>query len=577
MSSASDLQNLSPQAPDGGSGEGQRSPDFPASASPGGVKAGPRAKAAPKWLGRRVGKFKVLSMIGQGAVGRVFQAEDVDLQRRVALKVMSAKPRPDGGSADDIVARIIREARAAAVLEHPHVVHVYEVSRNESVVYIAMELCEGGTLKDLVDAHGSLDAVRACQLVAEAAEALDFAHRVGIVHRDVKPANLLLTRHGRCKVGDFGLAIIEDPADSFKYGRTAGTPHYAAPEAIRGNPPEGASDQYSLGATLYHLLSGRTPFGGRTREEILRAHLERQPADLRSIRPDLDPRLAAVVAKAMDKDPQRRFPSMAEFAKALRLFTVAVPAGNPAGSPTGFSSGSPAIASPAGLPASLPAEMSDREDSNLSSPSALLDSIPVARPVGSAARRARSTSGAPIYIGLGAAAGAAAIGLLIWFLIGRTAPPLATAPPPAPVQPTPAPPVPTPVPTPKPVVPTPTPVPAPADLIDVTDRAALLTIAAGDDPAHPGRVAAVRGRVAAASTSRTGSVFRISFVGVDTGFAAVCFPARDLFQQMQSKFGGTNGSGLTGKFVRITGKVETYKGEPQIVVTDPEQIEIVEK
>ncbi len=576
MSSASDLQNLSPQAPDGGpdggSGEGQRSPDFPASASPGGARAGPRAKAAPKWLGRRVGKFKVLSMIGQGAVGRVFQAEDVDLQRRVALKVMSAKPRPDGGSADDIVARIIREARAAAVLEHPHVVHVYEVSRNESVVYIAMELCEGGTLKDLIDAHGSLDAVRACQLVAEAAEALDFAHRVGIVHRDVKPANLLLTRHGRCKVGDFGLAIIEDPADSFKYGRTAGTPHYAAPEAIRGNPPEGASDQYSLGATLYHLLSGRTPFGGRTREEILRAHLERQPAELRSIRPDLDPRLAAVVAKAMDKDPQRRFPSMAEFAKALRLFTVAVPAGNPAGSPTGFSSGSPAAANPA----SLPAELSDREDSNLSSPSALLDSIPVARPVGSAARRARSTSGAPIYIRLGAAAGAAAIGLLIWLLIGRTAPPLATAPPPppAPVQPTP--PIPTPVLTPvqpKPVPPT----PAPADVIDVTDRAALLTIAAGDDPDHPGRVAAVRGRVASASTSRSGSVFRISFVGVDTGFVAVCFPARDLYQQMQTKFGGTNGSGLTGKFVRITGKVETYKGEPQIVVTDPEQIEIVEK
>ena len=570
MSSDSDRDNLSPAVADAaGLPAASASPSASAGSSgSGGVRTQARAKAAPKWLGRRVGRFKILSMIGQGAVGRVFQAEDVDLQRRVALKVMSAKAQTDGGTFAEVVERIIREARAAAVLEHPHVVHVYEVNRNESVVYIAMELCEGGTLKDLVDAHGSLDAVRACQLIAEAAEALGFAHSVGIVHRDVKPANLLLTRHGRCKVGDFGLAIIEDPADSFKYGRTAGTPHYAAPEAIRGNPPEGSADQYSLGATLYHLLSGRTPFGGRTREEILQAHLERQPADLRSIRPDLDPRLAAVVAKAMDKDPQRRFGSMADFAKALRLFTVAVPTTSPPPPPA-----SPAFMGPAQNLGS--AGWSEASDPAAESPSELLDSIPVAHPVGHAARQPSKDNTAAL-IGAGVAVAAAVIGLVLWLTLGRPAPPPQVAGPTnstPPVQPTPV------VQPPAPPKFEPKPEVKPADVLDVTDRATLLRVANGQDPAHPGRLAAVQGRVSSAAASGTGKVFRIYFVGADgrEGFKGIYFPVDNLYRRMEQKFGGADGSGLTGKLVRLTGQVTDYQGNPQMVVTAPEQIEVVEK
>jgi hypothetical protein len=282
-------------------------------------------QAAPKWLGKRIGRFRLQALIGQGAMGRVFRAEDTTLQRRVALKVISLFDRT--GQINPAANRFLTEARAAAALEHPHVVQVFEAGEAGNVCFIAMELLEGGSLRELVDASGPLDAHRACQLTAEAAEALAHAHAAGIIHRDIKPANLMLSRHGRCKVTDFGLAVIDDgstgPAPSLSE-RRVGTPLFAAPEVIRGASADERSDLYSLGATLFFLLTGRPPFIAHGRAEAMRAHLELPVPDIRAIRPDLPGGLAEAITRSLDKDPGGRFGSAEQFSRVLRVYTIPV-------------------------------------------------------------------------------------------------------------------------------------------------------------------------------------------------------------------------------------------------------------
>ena len=164
-------------------------------------------KKQPAWLYKRVGRYKLLSLLGEGAIGKVFRAEDLQLARRIALKVVSVSPNSTKPALT--VDQALSKAHLAAGLEHPHIVHVYEVGSTSTYCYIAMELVDGGSLKELVKAGGPMDYVRACQLVADAAEALAYSHGQGVIHRDVKPANLMLSRGGRCKLADFGLAILQ--------------------------------------------------------------------------------------------------------------------------------------------------------------------------------------------------------------------------------------------------------------------------------------------------------------------------------------------------------------------------------
>lgn len=276
----------------------------------------------PAWLGKRVGRFRLVAELGRGAMGRVFRAEDTLLHRQVALKVLPKFVRR--GNRTIAAERLISEARAAASLDHPNIVSIYEVNESGGMYYVAMELLEGGSLKDIVRAAGPMDSARACLMCADAADGLAQAHSLGIVHRDVKPANLMLTRGGRCKVVDFGLARLDDASDlSFSLPESVGTPQFIAPELLRGVPASARSDIYSLGATLWFLLTARPPFEAATAAGLLRKHLETPLPDLAALRLDLPPGLVQALNKAMAKRPSERFESADQFQKVLRIYTIA--------------------------------------------------------------------------------------------------------------------------------------------------------------------------------------------------------------------------------------------------------------
>jgi serine/threonine protein kinase len=278
---------------------------------------------APSWMGKRVGKFRLVGLLGQGAMGRVFRAEDTMLRRQVALKVLPKTVKRGQRTVE--AERLIREARAAATLEHPNAVQVFEVNEVGGVYYIAMELVEAGSLRELVEGQGPLDYVRACQLAAEAADALAHAHQMGIVHRDVKPANLLLSRTGRVKVADFGLARVEDPSDLSNFlAESVGTPQFVAPEILQGVAATAKSDVYSLGATLWYLLTGKPPFEAGTTEELLHKHINAPLPNLKKLRPDLPDGLVRAINTALAKDPGRRHGTTEQFASALRVHTIPV-------------------------------------------------------------------------------------------------------------------------------------------------------------------------------------------------------------------------------------------------------------
>jgi tRNA A-37 threonylcarbamoyl transferase component Bud32 len=274
-------------------------------------------------MGKRVGRFRLVGLLGQGAMGRVFRAEDTMLRRQVALKVLPKTVKR--GQRTIEAERLVREARAAATLEHPNAVQVYEVNEIGGVYYIAMELVEAGSLRELVEGQGPLDYVRACQLTAEAADALGHAHAMGIVHRDVKPANLLLTRTGRVKVADFGLARVEDASDLSSFlAESVGTPQFVAPEILQGVPATGKSDLYSLGGTLWYLLTGKPPFEAGTTEELLHKHVHAPLPNLKKLRPDLPDGLVRAITTALAKDPSRRHGTIEQFASAMRVHSIPV-------------------------------------------------------------------------------------------------------------------------------------------------------------------------------------------------------------------------------------------------------------
>jgi len=245
-----------------------------------------------------VGGFRLVRPVGQGALGTVWEAEQLSLGKRVAVKIL----RPDLAQDKQLVERFVREAQAAAKLVHPNIVQAIDAGEDNGTYFFAMEFVEGRNLKDILARHGKLSEAMVLNVARAVAEGLAAAASQGFVHGDIKPANLMLTPDGQLKIADFGLAR------PFSQSRPiGGTPHYMAPEAVTGEGPvDIRSDLYSLGATMFHLLTGRPPFEGQSVKDILKAHLVQPVPDPRSSRPDISVRTAQIVKKLLAKDPSKR-------------------------------------------------------------------------------------------------------------------------------------------------------------------------------------------------------------------------------------------------------------------------------
>jgi eukaryotic-like serine/threonine-protein kinase len=259
------------------------------------------------------GRYEVIRAIGWGGMAEVYLASDRFLGRRVAVKVILQRYAED----DRFVARFRREARAAASLGHPNVVAVHDVGVHEGSPFLVMEYVPGRTLTELVRDQGPLPPDRVCEIGEGVARALGAAHAAGIVHRDVKPANVMVTADGRVKVLDFGIAralrwtpLTDTPA-------VQGTVEYMAPEYVRGEGADPRSDLYSLGAVLYELTTGKPPFTGDSPLQIAYRHLEEAPAPPDAVRQEVPPALSAIIVRLLAKHPGERYRRAEELAADL--------------------------------------------------------------------------------------------------------------------------------------------------------------------------------------------------------------------------------------------------------------------
>jgi len=256
------------------------------------------------------GRYRVLHRIGSGGMADVWVAEDAHLQRRVALKVLHNRFAQDR----EFVERFRREAEAAANLQHPHVVGVYDRGDVDGTYYIAMEYLEGRSLKELIDA--GLTPSEAVALVRQILDAARFAHRHGVVHRDLKPQNVIVDSEGKAKVTDFGIARA-GVSEITQTGSVMGTAHYLSPEQAQGLEVTAASDLYSIGVILYEALTGRVPFEADSAVAVALKQVSQSPQRPSTINPEVSPALDAVVMRALEKDPARRFRDADAFIAAL--------------------------------------------------------------------------------------------------------------------------------------------------------------------------------------------------------------------------------------------------------------------
>jgi eukaryotic-like serine/threonine-protein kinase len=260
-------------------------------------------------------RFELEELVGTGGMSTVFRARDAQLGRRVAIKILHERFADD----PEYLERFRREARAVAQLSHPNIVTVIDRGDDGGRQYIVFEHVEGENLKELVQRTGRLPVRRALELALPVAQGLAFAHEQGLVHRDVKPQNVLLSREGEVKVTDFGIArSLHVEHGVTQTGTVLGTGEYLAPEQASGDPVSAATDVYSLGVVLWELLAGEVPFAGENFVAVALRHINEPLPSLREQRPDVSPRLAAAVERALAKDPARRFPSMAAVATELR-------------------------------------------------------------------------------------------------------------------------------------------------------------------------------------------------------------------------------------------------------------------
>ncbi|MGH2398394.1 MAG: Stk1 family PASTA domain-containing Ser/Thr kinase [bacterium] len=253
-------------------------------------------------------RYEILEPIGQGGMAHVYRARRRPDGQIVALKVLYEHY----AGAPEFVTRFQREARSAASLTHPHVVRILDSGRDNGTWFIAMEHVEGETLKQLVAREGALPVERACQIAGQVCEALEYAHSRGIVHRDIKPQNILVSSGGAVKVADFGIARAVAASTITQPGSVVGSAQYLSPEQARGDAAGEASDLYALGIVLYEMVTGRLPFDGETPVALALKHIQETPPPPRTLDERISPRVERIILCAMAKQPEMRYSSAAE-------------------------------------------------------------------------------------------------------------------------------------------------------------------------------------------------------------------------------------------------------------------------
>ncbi|MGH7699411.1 MAG: protein kinase domain-containing protein, partial [Gemmatimonadales bacterium] len=254
-----------------------------------------------------LGEYEILVEVGHGGMASVYLAHDLALDRKVAIKVLAPALVMMG---EGMVERFKREARTAAALSHPHIIPIYAVKESDQVLYFVMKYVQGRALDSVIRDVGSLPIPMVQTILAHVGDALGYAHRHGVIHRDIKSANIMLDEDGWAVVTDFGIAKVIEAEGLTMTGVTVGTPTYMSPEQCDSREVTGASDQYSLGVVAYEMITGRLPFRGDSTMAVMYAHFNERPSSVTDHRPDCPPNLAAAVMRMLEKDPLARWPGM---------------------------------------------------------------------------------------------------------------------------------------------------------------------------------------------------------------------------------------------------------------------------
>lgn len=260
----------------------------------------------------KLGKYSVVREIGRGGMGKVYEGQDPE-GNRVAIKTMLLPEDLDPAARWDAIERFMREARAARALKHRNIVEVLDVGEEKGEYFIVMEYLEGQSVRDLIDLAGALKPERAVQIVGEVCGALAYAHEQGVVHRDIKPDNIMILKDGRVKLADFGLAAITSERSVTVTGTMMGTFAYMSPEQARGEKVAAASDIFSLGASMYEMVSGQKPFSGEATAAVLAKIINEDPPALRGV----PPHISRAISKCLQKDAKLRYRSAGALLDAL--------------------------------------------------------------------------------------------------------------------------------------------------------------------------------------------------------------------------------------------------------------------
>ena len=260
-------------------------------------------------------RYEIIKKIGVGGMATVYKAKCNILKRYVAVKVL----RDEFTTDEEFIKRFNTEAQAAASLTHPNIVSIYDVGHEDNIYYIVMELVQGKTLKDIINEDGALPWKWALNVSIQVASALEMAHKNNIVHRDIKPHNIIITEDGIAKVTDFGIAKAVSNSTITAFGTTIGSVHYFSPEHARGGYTDAKSDLYSLGVVMYEMLTGRVPFDADTPVSVALKHMQEKPVEPMKLNPTIPYAVNKIIMKAMEKDPNERYQSATEMLKDLSL------------------------------------------------------------------------------------------------------------------------------------------------------------------------------------------------------------------------------------------------------------------